>query len=157
MIKTTGTRDEVWTGTARKTGGGLVKADLLMNPRGKIVSIKQSNAAKLRYPALLKKLCNTPAAPAPIAPAPVAQRQVAPVAPVDINAAMRDLITARLGFGPPQQLTRKQKDLYAMVFRNVRIGVESAIREGATPSEALTEYVDIDGAIEVARDDPRMR
>ena len=159
MMKTTGTREEVWKGAARKTGGGLVKADLMMNPRGTIVSIKQSTAAKARYPALIKKLCDTPiavaqrtqrAAPtAPPAPAPVA------AAPFDLNNAMRERITAKLGFGPPQNLTKKQKGLYSAVFQGVNSVVRDAIKEGATPREALNEYADIDGVIEVARDDPR--
>jgi hypothetical protein len=46
----------VWNGTARKTSGGLTKEDLMMNPRGVIVSKKQSDRAKLAYPAMKQLL-----------------------------------------------------------------------------------------------------
>ena len=45
-MKTVGTRAEVWHGTAKKTSGGLMKKDLKMNKRGRIVSLKMSNRAK---------------------------------------------------------------------------------------------------------------
>ena len=44
--KTVGSRAEVWHGTAKKTSGGLMKKDLKMNKRGRIVSKKMSNRAK---------------------------------------------------------------------------------------------------------------
>ena len=46
LNKTVGTRAEVWHGTAKKTSGGLMKKDLKMNKRGRIVSLKMSNRAK---------------------------------------------------------------------------------------------------------------
>lgn len=55
-MKARGTRAEVWNGTARKTSGGLTKEDLIMNPRGVIVSKKQSDRAKLAYPAMKQLL-----------------------------------------------------------------------------------------------------
>ncbi len=55
-MKARGTRAEVWNGTARKTGGGLTKEDLMMNPRGVIVSKKQSDRAKRAYPAIKELL-----------------------------------------------------------------------------------------------------
>ena len=39
----------VWSGTADKTKGGLVKKDLMMNKRGKIVSKKQANRSKKNF------------------------------------------------------------------------------------------------------------
>ena len=44
--KTIGSRAEVFHGTAKKTSGGLKKADLIMNKRGRIVSKKLSERAK---------------------------------------------------------------------------------------------------------------
>tara|TARA_B110000027_G_scaffold26687_1_gene29277 strand:- start:1134 stop:1493 length:360 start_codon:yes stop_codon:yes gene_type:complete len=44
--KLKGSRAQVWHGTAYKTKGDLVKVDLLMNKRGKIVSKKQHFTAK---------------------------------------------------------------------------------------------------------------
>ena len=44
--KIIGSRAEVWHGTAKKTSGGLLKKDLKMNKRGRIVSKKMSNRAK---------------------------------------------------------------------------------------------------------------
>ena len=72
-IKARGSREEVWAGQARRTSGGLTKDDIMMNARGKLVSKKQSDSAKERYPALKAKLCATPlpAAQAPVVPAPV--------------------------------------------------------------------------------------
>ena len=43
--KTVGSRAEVWHGTAKKTSGGLMRKDLKMNKRGRIVSRKMSNRA----------------------------------------------------------------------------------------------------------------
>jgi len=40
-MKTTGTKAEVWAGTAQKTPGKLTKADLMLNAAGKVVSKKQ--------------------------------------------------------------------------------------------------------------------
>ena len=39
--KRIGSKREVWVGTAMKTSGGLTRADLMKNKRGKVVSIKQ--------------------------------------------------------------------------------------------------------------------
>jgi len=44
--KTTGTRAQVWHGTAKKTSGGLTKPALMMNKHGRIVSRKKHNTAK---------------------------------------------------------------------------------------------------------------
>merc|ERR1711907_326446 len=46
IMKTVGSRAEVWHGTAKKTSGGLLKKDLKKNKRGRIVSKKMSNRAK---------------------------------------------------------------------------------------------------------------
>jgi hypothetical protein len=43
---TTGTRAQVWHGTARHTSGGLTKSDLLKNKAGRIVSRKKHHSAK---------------------------------------------------------------------------------------------------------------
>jgi len=77
VMKARGTRDEVWEGIARATSGGLVKADLRKNARGVLVSIKQSDAARARYPELKAKLCAV-AAPADAAPAETAPAEMAP-------------------------------------------------------------------------------
>merc|ERR1719420_2369214 len=44
-----GSMRRVWSGTADRTKGGLVKKDLVMNKRGKIVSKKQAAQAKKKY------------------------------------------------------------------------------------------------------------
>ena len=44
--KTTGTRAEVWHGTAKHTSGGLEKKDLLKNKHGRIVSRRKHNSEK---------------------------------------------------------------------------------------------------------------
>lgn len=44
--QTTGTRAQVWHGTAKKTSGGLTKSALMMNKHGRIVSKKKHNSAK---------------------------------------------------------------------------------------------------------------
>ena len=46
MEKTVGSRAEVMHGTARKTTGGLMKKDLLMNKNGRIVSRRKHVTAK---------------------------------------------------------------------------------------------------------------
>lgn len=43
---TTGTRAQVWHGTARHTSGGLTKNDLMKNKAGRIVSRKKHHSAK---------------------------------------------------------------------------------------------------------------
>ena len=77
-----GSREEVWAGTARATSGGLTKSDLVKNARGtKIVSIKQSNAARARYPALKARLCAAaPACACKGLPCVCTPSQAAPVA-----------------------------------------------------------------------------
>jgi hypothetical protein len=60
VMKSIGTREEVWAGIATRTGGRLTKADLMLNKKGAIVSIKQSNSAKVRYPELKAKMCGAP-------------------------------------------------------------------------------------------------
>ncbi len=44
MIKTKGSKIEVWNGNAKKTSGGLTKSDLVKNKRGKIVSKRKQLA-----------------------------------------------------------------------------------------------------------------
>jgi hypothetical protein len=56
-MKTTGTREEVFNGTAIQTSGKLTKSDLMLNASGSIVSRKQSESAQKRYPAMLEALC----------------------------------------------------------------------------------------------------
>ena len=43
---TTGSKAQVYHGTAKHTAGGLTKADLVMNKHGRIVSRKQMAAGK---------------------------------------------------------------------------------------------------------------
>jgi len=45
-VKTSGSRAEVWHGTAKKTTGGLTKSNLMMNKLGRIVSKKKHATAK---------------------------------------------------------------------------------------------------------------
>ena len=45
-MQTTGTRAQVWHGTAKKTSGGLTKQQLMMNKHGRIVSKKNMLWAK---------------------------------------------------------------------------------------------------------------
>ena len=51
-----GSKQDVWAGRAHKTAGGLTKADLILNKRGKPVSERQSRAAAARYPAMVAAL-----------------------------------------------------------------------------------------------------
>jgi len=44
--QTTGTRAQVWHGTAKKTSGGLTKTNLMMNKHGRIVSRRKHSAGK---------------------------------------------------------------------------------------------------------------
>ena len=60
-VKTTGSRAEVFHGTAKHTRGGLKKADLFKNKYGRIVSKKASKSAKKNFSKNLpKKLRATP-------------------------------------------------------------------------------------------------
>ena len=45
-MHTIGSRRQVWNGTAKKTSGGLLKSDLMMNKNGRIVSKSKHNTAK---------------------------------------------------------------------------------------------------------------
>ena len=45
MVGSSEQRSEVWRGLRKKTSGGLVKADLIKNKRGKIVSKRKSSQA----------------------------------------------------------------------------------------------------------------
>jgi hypothetical protein len=45
-MQTTGTRAQVWHGTAKKTSGGLTKQRLMMNKHGRIVSKKKHALGK---------------------------------------------------------------------------------------------------------------
>ena len=45
MVGSSEQRSEVWRGLRKKTSGGLVKADLIKNKRGKVVSAKKSQQA----------------------------------------------------------------------------------------------------------------
>ncbi len=45
MVGSSEQRSEVWRGIRKKTSGGLVKADLIKNKRGKVVSRKKSQQA----------------------------------------------------------------------------------------------------------------
>ena len=55
-VAATGSKKQVWDGTAQRTAGGLTKADLVLNKGGKPVSKKQSQAAAARYPAMIAAL-----------------------------------------------------------------------------------------------------
>lgn len=56
MVRSIGSREDVWNKKAFKTPGGLKKTDLMINPKtGKITSKKASEAAKKRYKTNLKK------------------------------------------------------------------------------------------------------
>jgi hypothetical protein len=54
-MQTTGTRAQVWHGTARKTPGGLTKSNLMKNKHGRIVS-KRKHASGKKTIKHLKKL-----------------------------------------------------------------------------------------------------
>jgi hypothetical protein len=45
-MQTTGTRAQVWHGTAKKTSGGLTKTHLMQNKHGRIVSRKKHASGK---------------------------------------------------------------------------------------------------------------
>ncbi len=57
-IKRIGNKKEVFIGTAQKTSGGLTKADLMKNPRGKVVSKKKYAAGKRAYKNIQKYTFN---------------------------------------------------------------------------------------------------
>merc|ERR1712072_1429547 len=44
-----GSMRKVWNGTADRTGGGLIKKDLMVNKRGKVVSRKSAAIGKKRF------------------------------------------------------------------------------------------------------------
>lgn len=48
-MKATGTKEDVWANVALRTGGGLTKADLTLNAKGKVVSLKKSLLAKRTF------------------------------------------------------------------------------------------------------------
>jgi hypothetical protein len=54
-MQTTGTRAQVWHGTAKKTSGGLTKSHLMRNKHGRIVS-RRKHASGKRSIKNLKKL-----------------------------------------------------------------------------------------------------
>ncbi len=45
-MQTTGTRAQVWHGTAKKTSGGLTKSHLMQNKHGRIVSRRKHASGK---------------------------------------------------------------------------------------------------------------
>ena len=45
-MQTTGSRAQVWHGTAKKTSGGLTKSNLMMNKHGRIVSRRKHASGK---------------------------------------------------------------------------------------------------------------
>ena len=45
-MQSTGSRAQVWHGTAKKTSGGLTKSNLMMNKHGRIVSKKKHASGK---------------------------------------------------------------------------------------------------------------
>jgi hypothetical protein len=45
-MQTTGTRAQVWHGTAKKTSGGLTKTNLMKNKHGRIVSRRKHASGK---------------------------------------------------------------------------------------------------------------
>lgn len=47
--KKTGSRSAVWDDIAYQTASGLLKSDLKMNSRGKLVSVRKSKLAAERY------------------------------------------------------------------------------------------------------------
>ena len=59
QIRAIGSGKAVWNGLTRKTSSGLTRADLVENKRGKTILKKMSDAAKLRYPAMRDKMCET--------------------------------------------------------------------------------------------------
>ena len=44
-----GNKKQVWTGEAQRTSGGLRKSNLMVNKRGKVVSIKKHEAGVKRF------------------------------------------------------------------------------------------------------------
>ena len=57
MSKTYGTREEVFNEEAKKTRGGLTKEGLMMNPKGKVVSVKKYNSGVKLFSKMKDKLC----------------------------------------------------------------------------------------------------
>ena len=99
IVKARGSKKDVWHGYARRTAGGLTKDDLVLNKRGKPVSKKQSEAAKLRYPALKAALCGAPIPPVqaalpvqaavPVRATPARAAKAPPAAPKPKRTARR--------------------------------------------------------------------
>ena len=50
-----GSKIQVWNGNAKKTSGGLTKADLVQNKRGRIVSRRKMAAGKKALKYLTRK------------------------------------------------------------------------------------------------------
>lgn len=48
-VKARGTREQVFSGFAKRTSGGLTKDDLIQKPDGSIISKKASEASKLKF------------------------------------------------------------------------------------------------------------
>ncbi len=53
-MMTTGSKAQVFHGTAKHTAGGLTRKDLMLNKRGRIVSRKQAAAGKKAFTRLAK-------------------------------------------------------------------------------------------------------
>lgn len=49
-----GSKTEVWNGSADKTSGGLTKGDLMINQRGKVVSIAKHKAGEKQMKRMLR-------------------------------------------------------------------------------------------------------
>ena len=137
-VKARGSRDEVWSGLARATSGGLVKDDLKKNARGAIVSIKQSDSAKARYPALKAKLCAAPPACACkglpcVCPQPAPTATPAAVAAAAATAAVT-AIEAALGIQAPAETAAQRA---ARIFAED----EATQRNRAAEADAALERV----------------
>ena len=143
-VKARGTREEVWAGTARRTSGGLTKDDIMMNPRGKLVSIKQSNSAKARYPALKAKLCAT------LTDAPVGVD--IPEAPVAAPVARPPPAAAAARARPPPAAARPPPVVVAAPARPPPAAARPPPVAVATPArpppQTLTPLEIIRGAVE---------
>ena len=169
--KARGTREEVWAGRARRTAGGLTKDDLTMSKRGELVSKKQSEAAKLRYPTLKAKLCAQPAVPPALTDAelddllspPKKHFKVVPIyieearavkvvpRPVKVAGPSEDDVnkTARylagsffpLGAAP----TRDEKRAWSRKFNNLKFHLEALVSRGFSLEQAAGRLTPDDG------------
>jgi len=150
-----GTAAMVFRGEALQTAGGLKKDDLMMNPKGRIVSIRRSRIAMANYDdkkaRLAERAAETRAERAAIAPKPRAARarRVRPVAPPDVDAeAFADRIMAAHAEAVRTALAPKPRAARARRVRPVAppdVDAEAFADRFSNTNDAIIRYARIIG------------